>query len=91
MSVQELLPAEKQLGNSFSTPKWLDVASSLSSSPGLLQSLTVFLEALEGIEYVIPKDRFLDIISAVFYQVRGAYPCASWLSFRRTAKLRAPG
>ena len=52
------------------------MASSLLSSPGLLQSLTVFLEALEGIEYVIPKDRFLDIISAVFYQVRGAYPCA---------------
>ncbi|XP_019467275.1 maestro heat-like repeat-containing protein family member 2A, partial [Meleagris gallopavo] len=33
------------------------------------KSLTVFLEALEGTEYVIPKDRFLDIISAVFYQL----------------------
>ena len=76
MPVQELLPAEKQLENNFSAPKLLDVASSLSSSPGLLQSLTVFLEALEGIESVIQKDRFLDITSAVFYQVRGAYPCA---------------
>ena len=67
---------DKPLGNSFSTPKWLDVASPLSSSPGLLQSLTLFLEALEGVEYAIPKDKFLAITSAVFYQVREAYPCA---------------
>ena len=60
---------EKQLGNSFSTPKWLDVATSRSSSPGLSQSLTLFLEALEGTESVIPRDKFLDITSAVFYQV----------------------
>ncbi len=100
------LPADKPLGISFSAPKWLDVASALSSSPGLLQSLSVFLEALEGVQSVIPKDKFLAsspgllqslsvflealegvqsvipkdkflaITSAVFYQVRGAYPCA---------------
>ena len=74
MPVQELLPAEKQLGNSFSTRKWLDVASSLSSSPGFLQSLTVFLEALGGTASVIPRDKFQDVTSAVFYQVRGACP-----------------
>ena len=51
------------------------MASALSSSPGLLQSLSVFLEALEGFQSVIPKDKFLAITSAVFYQVRGAYPC----------------
>ncbi|XP_019467987.1 maestro heat-like repeat-containing protein family member 2B [Meleagris gallopavo] len=33
------------------------------------KSLILFLEALEGIESVIPKDRFLDITSAVFYQL----------------------
>ena len=76
MPVQELLPADEPLGNSFSTLKWLDVASALSSSPGLLQSLTIFLEALEGVQSVIPKDKFLAITSAMFYQVRGAYPCA---------------
>ena len=70
------LPADKPLGISFSAPKWLDVASALSSSPGLLQSLNIFLEALEGVQSVIPKDKFLAITSAVFYQVRGAYPCA---------------
>ena len=64
------------MGISFSAPKWLDVASALSSSPGLLQSLSVFLEALEGVQSVIPKDKFLAITSAVFYQVRGAHPCA---------------
>ena len=69
------LPADKPLGISFSAPKWLDVASALSSSPGLLQSLSIFLEALEGVECVIPKDKFLAITSAVFYQVRGVYPC----------------
>ena len=74
--MRELFPADKPLGISSSAPKWLDVASALSSSPGLLQSLTIFLEALEGVQSVISKDRFLDIISAVFYQVRGAYPCA---------------
>ena len=69
------LPADKPLGISFSAPKWLDVASALSSSPGLLQSLNIFLEALEGVQSVIPKDKFLAITSAVFYHVRGAYPC----------------
>ena len=69
------LPADKPLGISFSAPKWLEVASALPSSPGLLQSLSVFLEALEGVPSVIPKDKFLAITSAVFYQVRGAYPC----------------
>ena len=68
-------PSKKTLGNSFSAPKWLDVASALSSSPGLLQSLSIFLEALEGVECVIPKDKFLAITGAVFYQVRGVYPC----------------
>ena len=66
---------EKPLENSFSAPKWLDVASALFSSPGLLQSLTIFLEALEGVQTIIPKDKFLAITSAMFYQVRGAYPC----------------
>ncbi|XP_031452019.1 maestro heat-like repeat-containing protein family member 2B [Phasianus colchicus] len=33
------------------------------------KSLTIFLEALEGIESIIPKDKFLDITSAVFYQL----------------------
>ncbi|XP_031451887.1 LOW QUALITY PROTEIN: maestro heat-like repeat-containing protein family member 2B, partial [Phasianus colchicus] len=33
------------------------------------KSLTIFLEALEGIECVIPKDRFLDITGALFYQL----------------------
>ncbi|XP_019477634.1 maestro heat-like repeat-containing protein family member 2A [Meleagris gallopavo] len=42
----------------------------------MAKSLTIFLEALEGVEYAIPKDKFLAITSAVFYQVRGAYPCA---------------
>ena len=74
--MQELLPADKPLGNSFSASKWLDMASVLSSSLGLLQSLTIFLEALEGVESVIPRDKFMAITSAVFYQVRGAYPCA---------------
>ena len=64
------------MGIGFSAPKWLDVASALPSSPGLLQSLSIFLEALEGVQSVIPKDKFLAITSAVFYQVRGAYPCA---------------
>ena len=64
------------MGIAFSAPKWLDVASALPSSPGLLQSLTIFLEALEGVQSVIPKDKFLAITSAMFYQVRGAYPCA---------------
>ncbi|XP_032298190.1 uncharacterized protein LOC107324845 [Coturnix japonica] len=40
------------------------------------KSLSIFLEALKGVETVIPKDKFLAITSAVFYQVRGAYPCA---------------
>eukprot|EP00076_Gallus_gallus_P036449 XP_025001987.1 maestro heat-like repeat-containing protein family member 2A isoform X2 [Gallus gallus] len=40
------------------------------------KSLSIFLEALEGVPSVIPKDKFLAITSAVFYQVRGAYPCA---------------
>ena len=66
---------DKPLGISFSSPKWLDVASALSSFPGLLQSLSIFLEALEGVQSVIPKDKFLAITRAVFYQVRGAYPC----------------
>ena len=70
------LPADKPVGIGFSAPKWLDVASALPSSPGLLQSLSIFLEALEGVPSVIPKDKFLAITSAVFYQVRGAYPCA---------------
>ena len=70
------LPADRPLGIGISAPRWLDVASALSSSPGLLQSLSVFLEALEGVPSVIPKDKFLAITSAVFYQVRGAYPCA---------------
>ena len=70
------LPADKPLGISFSAPKWLEVASALSSSPGLLHSLSVFLEALEGVQSVIPRDKFLAITSAVFYQVRGAHPCA---------------
>ena len=70
------LPADKALGISFPAPKWQDAASALSSSPGLLQSLNIFLEALEGVQSVIPKDKFLAITSAVFYQVRGAYPCA---------------
>ena len=67
---------DKPVGIGFSAPKWLDVASALPSSPGLLQSLSIFLEALEGVQSVIPKDKFLAITSAVFYQVRGAYPCA---------------
>ena len=70
------LPADKPVGIGFSAPKWLDVASALPSSPGLLQSLNIVLEALEGVQSVIPKDKFLAITSAVFYQVRGAYPCA---------------
>ena len=69
------LPADKPLGIGISAPRWLDVASALSSSPGLLQSLNIFLEALEGVQSVIPKDKFLAITSAVFYHVRGAYPC----------------
>ncbi|XP_031471642.1 maestro heat-like repeat-containing protein family member 2B isoform X2 [Phasianus colchicus] len=35
----------------------------------MAKSLTIFLEALEGVESVIPKDKFLDITSAVFYQL----------------------
>ena len=74
--MRELSQRTNHLGISFSAPKWLDVASALPSSPGLLQSLSIFLEALEGVPSVIPKDKFLAITSAVFYQVRGAYPCA---------------
>eukprot|EP00076_Gallus_gallus_P036662 XP_025002200.1 maestro heat-like repeat-containing protein family member 2B [Gallus gallus] len=33
------------------------------------KSLSIFLEALEGVECVIPKDKFLAITSAVFYQL----------------------
>ncbi|XP_040515215.1 maestro heat-like repeat-containing protein family member 2B isoform X2 [Gallus gallus] len=33
------------------------------------KSLSVFLEALEGVPSVIPKDKFLAITSAVFYQL----------------------
>ncbi|XP_031412944.1 maestro heat-like repeat-containing protein family member 2B [Meleagris gallopavo] len=33
------------------------------------KSLHMFLEALEGVESVIPKDKFLAITSAVFYQL----------------------
>ncbi|XP_048811751.1 maestro heat-like repeat-containing protein family member 2B [Lagopus muta] len=33
------------------------------------KSLTIFLEALGGIESVIPGDKFLDVTSAVFYQL----------------------
>ncbi|XP_031408419.1 maestro heat-like repeat-containing protein family member 2B isoform X3 [Meleagris gallopavo] len=33
------------------------------------QSLTIFLEVLEGVQSVIPKDKFLAITSAVFYQL----------------------
>uniref|UniRef100_G1NQ32 Maestro heat like repeat family member 1 n=1 Tax=Meleagris gallopavo TaxID=9103 RepID=G1NQ32_MELGA len=33
------------------------------------ESLTLFLEVLEGIDSVIPKDKFQDITSAVFYQL----------------------
>ncbi|XP_010724801.2 maestro heat-like repeat-containing protein family member 2B [Meleagris gallopavo] len=33
------------------------------------KSLTLFLEVLEGIDSVIPKDKFQDITSAVFYQL----------------------
>ncbi|XP_040518135.1 maestro heat-like repeat-containing protein family member 2B isoform X1 [Gallus gallus] len=33
------------------------------------KSLNIFLEALEGVESVIPKDKFLAITSAVFYQL----------------------
>uniref|UniRef100_A0A8V0XH15 Uncharacterized protein n=1 Tax=Gallus gallus TaxID=9031 RepID=A0A8V0XH15_CHICK len=33
------------------------------------KSLIVFLEALEGVQSVIPKDKFLAITSAVFYQL----------------------
>ena len=69
-------PADKPLGIGISAPRCLDVASAFSSSPGLLQSLNIFLEALEEVESVIPKDKFLAITSAVFYQVRGANPCA---------------
>ena len=74
--MRELFPADKPLGISSSAPKWLDVASALSFSAGLLQSLHMFLEALEGVQSVISKDKFLAITSAVFYQVREAYPCA---------------
>ena len=74
--MRELSQRTNHLGISFSAPKWLDVASALPSSPGLLQSLCIFLEAIEGVQSVIPKDKFLAITSAVFYQVRGAYPCA---------------
>ena len=74
--MRELSQRTNHLGISFSAPKWLDVASALPSSPGLLQSLSIFLEALEGVPSVIPKDKFLAITSTVFYQVRGAYPCA---------------
>ncbi|XP_052527281.1 uncharacterized protein LOC128074941 [Tympanuchus pallidicinctus] len=35
----------------------------------MAKSLTIFLEALEGVESVIPKDKFLDITTAVFYQL----------------------
>ena len=73
--MRELSQRTNHLGISFSAPKWLDVASALPSSPGLLQSLSIFLEALEGVQSVIPRDKFLAITSAVFYQVRGAYPC----------------
>uniref|UniRef100_A0A8V0XD46 Uncharacterized protein n=1 Tax=Gallus gallus TaxID=9031 RepID=A0A8V0XD46_CHICK len=33
------------------------------------KSLNIFLEALEGVQSVIPKDKFLAITSAVFYQL----------------------
>ncbi|XP_040508966.1 maestro heat-like repeat-containing protein family member 2B [Gallus gallus] len=33
------------------------------------KSLSIFLEALEGVQSVIPKDKFLAITSAVFYQL----------------------
>ncbi|XP_031408422.1 maestro heat-like repeat-containing protein family member 2B [Meleagris gallopavo] len=33
------------------------------------KSLTIFLEVLEGVQSVIPKDKFLAITSAVFYQL----------------------
>eukprot|EP00076_Gallus_gallus_P042368 XP_025007906.1 maestro heat-like repeat-containing protein family member 2B [Gallus gallus] len=33
------------------------------------KSLTIFLEALEGVQSVIPKDKFLAITSAMFYQL----------------------
>ncbi|XP_010725020.2 maestro heat-like repeat-containing protein family member 2B [Meleagris gallopavo] len=35
----------------------------------MAKSLTLFLEALEHVESAIPKDKFLDITSAVFYQL----------------------
>ncbi|XP_031451981.1 maestro heat-like repeat-containing protein family member 2B [Phasianus colchicus] len=35
----------------------------------MAKSLAIFLEALEDVEFVIPKDAFLDITSAVFYQL----------------------
>uniref|UniRef100_G1NP73 Uncharacterized protein n=1 Tax=Meleagris gallopavo TaxID=9103 RepID=G1NP73_MELGA len=35
----------------------------------MAKSLTIFLEALEGVESAIPKDKFLAITSAVFYQL----------------------
>ncbi|POI19829.1 hypothetical protein CIB84_016425, partial [Bambusicola thoracicus] len=33
------------------------------------KSLTMFLEALEGVQSVIPKDKLLAVTSAVFYQL----------------------
>ncbi|POI31028.1 hypothetical protein CIB84_005221 [Bambusicola thoracicus] len=45
---------------------WLTLAG-LCSVVG--QSLTMFLEALEGVQSVIPKDKFLAVTSAVFYQL----------------------
>ena len=69
-------PSRQAVGNRYLCSQVARCGFSPFFSPGLLQSLSIFLEALEGVQSVIPKDKFLAITSAVFYQVRGAYPCA---------------
>ncbi|XP_065596924.1 maestro heat-like repeat-containing protein family member 2B [Cyrtonyx montezumae] len=41
----------------------------IQDTSGLTKSLIVFLEALKGVQPSIPKDKFLAITSAVFYQL----------------------
>lgn len=79
--------------DSCSIRKWLDMASALSSSPVLLQSLLSFLEALEQAQIPVPKGKCLAISSVVYSKVRGA--CShtataipSWLSLGRTPEPR---
>lgn len=55
--------------HSFSIRKWLDMASALSSSPVLLQSLLYFLEALEQVQIPIPKGKCLAVSSVVYSEV----------------------